>query len=90
MNEGYQDDIRVATSTAIASAATTDELLHQIAQIATEHGVSDWESEDATFIAIGEGMREAGLAEADVRKRASMIAGGNAAAEEKILTGFRV
>ncbi len=55
----YRADLRVATRDLIANGASPDELQRELGRVAELHGVSHWEAEPATLIAIGAGACEA-------------------------------
>ena len=58
----YRDDVRVTTRSLASAGATDDELLRGLGRVAAQHGVSRWEDQPGTWIALGAGLGEAGLA----------------------------
>lgn len=58
----YQMDIRTFTAAYIQSGgASRTEYLRDMGRIAEKHGITDWESEPATYVSVGEGLRKAGV-----------------------------
>lgn len=63
---GYRDDVRVASRTFAAAGGDTAAFVRQIGLIAERHGITDWEADRATWVALGEGFRQAGLGREEV------------------------
>lgn len=63
----YQEDVRVATRTLAAAGEIGAQLPRELSRIALDHGISDWESHAGTWIAVGAGLREAGLSQAEAQ-----------------------
>jgi hypothetical protein len=59
----YRDDVRVATRTLVDTGASDDQFLRELGRIAELHGISHWEAEPGSLIALGAGACEAGLPE---------------------------
>ena len=59
----YQEDVAAVTVLYVSREKTTDDYQRQVADIAKNHGISDWEQEEATFYGMGKGLRRAGVAE---------------------------
>ncbi len=62
----YQRDLRQYAAVFVKGSGTTDEFLRGVAQIAEDHGITHWESDAITPRAIGEGLRDAQLSEAQM------------------------
>lgn len=62
----YRDDVRVATRAFAESGGDEEVFLRQLGRIAESHGISHWEGQPGTFIALGAGLREAGVAESEL------------------------
>ena len=62
----YREDVRVASRTFAATGADSEAFVRQIGEIAERHGVTDWEADRATWLALGEGFRQAGLSQEQV------------------------
>lgn len=58
----YQSDLGQYTVVALSAGASTEDFLHGIQRVAAEHGISDWAGTKTTYLGIGAGLREAGVA----------------------------
>jgi hypothetical protein len=58
----YKDEVAVFTDSLARTKATPEDFLRGISRIAHRHGISDWESYKETYVAIGHGLRKAGIA----------------------------
>ena len=57
----YQEDLRVASQTFATTGGDSEAFVREIGAIAEQHGITDWEADRATWLALGEGFRQAGL-----------------------------
>ncbi len=64
LEQEYRDDVRVAARTLVDSGASEDQFLRELGRIAEMHGISHWEGEPGSLIALGAGACEAGASEA--------------------------
>ena len=62
----YREDVSDYTAAHLQSAGKPDELRRGIASLAAKHGITDWERNEATFRAIGEGLAKAGYRQVQV------------------------
>lgn len=88
-HEAYYIDVRESAAAAIVAQASTDELLRSISRAATQHGISDWEAEQGSYVALGEGLRLAGLNEKQATTWISRLSDGNAETARLISKGFQ-
>ena len=56
----YARDLREFAAFASATSASREDFLRGITRIAADHGISHWEADPATSLAIAEGLRDAG------------------------------
>ena len=63
----YSQDVRELTIAYLQSGEQPDEYMREIGHIAQAHGVTDWERQQTTFVAIGEGLKRAGIQEAELQ-----------------------
>ena len=76
--EYYQEEIVDYTSAYLSKEQyDRDSFNRGISEIATDHGVTSWEQNDATFIAIGRGLKEAGLPDGVYQTYKSSMADSN-------------
>lgn len=57
----YRRDVRAYAAHFAGAGGSQQDFLRGIGQVAESHGVTHWESEPATMLAIGEGLRDAGI-----------------------------
>lgn len=63
LEQEYRDDLRVAARTLVNAGASNDQFLRELGRIAELHGISHWEGEPGSLIALGAGACEAGVSE---------------------------
>ena len=87
--EIYQEDI-IDYTTAYLSNKQFDHssFSRGITEIATANGVTSWEQDEATLIAIGRGLKEANLPEGVFQTYKSSIAGNSPLAMDIIQKGY--
>ncbi len=85
----YRRDLRqFAAVFALSQGGTREEFLRGVARIAEDHGVSHWEAEPITPRAIGEGLRDANLSEAEMEAFVNDV-GRDKPAAQLALEGWR-
>ncbi len=62
----YREDVSDYTAAHLQSAGTPDELRRQIGKLAEKHGITDWEHNQSTFRAVGQGLAKAGYRQVQV------------------------
>lgn len=88
-HNAYYIDVRESTAAAIIAQASTAEVLRSVSRAATEHGISDWEAEQGSYVALGEGLRLGGLDQDQAKAWISRLSGGDAKTASLITTGYR-
>ena len=87
--ELYQEDIADYTATYSSKEKFDHNSFSRgISEIAAENGVTSWEQDEATLVAIGHGLKEAGLPVGVVQTYKNSIAGSNPLAMELIQKGY--
>ena len=66
-NDSYERDLREYTVMFMRSGGTQADFMRGVSRIAENHGIAHWEAEAGTPFAIGQGMREANVSEAEMR-----------------------
>lgn len=85
----YRRDLRqYAALFAKSEGGTREDFLRGVARIAEDHGVTHWEAEPLTPRAIGEGLRDAQLTEAEMDAFVASI-GRDKPAARLALDGYR-
>jgi len=62
----YREDVSDYTAAHLQSAGSPDELRRQIGSLAEKHGITDWEHNESTFRAVGQGLAKAGYRQVQV------------------------
>ena len=57
----YQRDVTDYTAKFAASEGDVQSFQRDLSSVAESHGVTDWEQDDATYLAIGRGLAKAGV-----------------------------
>jgi len=70
----YLDDVSDQTKTVVASGGSATDVRSSLGTVAREHGVTDWEGLDSTYIAVGRGLAAAGVADGDLDSFAGQLA----------------
>lgn len=84
----YATDLANTVVLAMLRGNEDDELLRQIGIVAQRHGLSDWESVDDSYVAIGAGLREAEVSAATAASVADTVSGGDALRRQLVLQSF--
>jgi hypothetical protein len=59
----YRRDLRAYATAFVRTGGSSDEFLRGVGQVAERHGITDWEAEPGTLVAIGEGLRQGQVGE---------------------------
>ncbi len=73
--EAYRDDVRDFTAAYAAKHEDVAGFASGLANVARRHGITDCEAEDATYTAVGAGLRRADVGPA-ARERYESVVGG--------------
>ena len=84
----YQRDLRQYAALFVKGSGTSEEFLRGVARIAEDHGITHWESDAMTPRAIGEGLRDAKLSEAEMDAFVDRV-GREKSAARLALEGYR-
>lgn len=87
-DERYRRDVRVFAAAFAGTEGSSDDFLRGVGRIAESHGLSDWESEPATLLAIGEGLRDAGVDAAGMQHLRSTLSGVDPADVSLVMDGW--
>ncbi|MCW7494253.1 putative lipoprotein [Leptospira sp. 2 VSF19] len=87
MNE-YKEDVIASVALQIRYENQKQELENQLSLIAKSHGVVAWRSNSATYIAIGQGLKQANLSPSEMKAVATDVAKQNATVAKLILNGY--
>lgn len=86
----YEEDVAAVTVLYVSREKTTNDYQRQVAAIAKNHGISDWEQEESTFLGMGKGLRRAGISEDSIVNLPFFrsIAGGSHYSD--VITGYKM
>lgn len=88
-SEAYRRDVRELTAACVESGSDARAFLRDLGAVAERHGITNWESQRATYRAIGAGLREAGLDEAGLARFEADIPGAAPEVREAIREGWQ-
>ena len=72
-DDAYARDIAALTGADVGTGSSDTGFLRDVGRVASEYGVSDWESHRVTYVAIGAGLRMSGLDEDEARAFAERL-----------------
>lgn len=84
----YGRDVRNYTAAFVGSEGGPDEFLRNLGRIAEAHGITHWERERETYVAVGAGLRQAGVNRVELRAFQESLAGADPAIVESLLEGY--
>jgi len=76
--EAYRNDVRDYTAAYVQSGGEYSAFTRGLGNIASKHGVSDWESDDNTWVGIGQGLKKAGQTPAQLSVWKTNLTNGDA------------
>jgi hypothetical protein len=86
--QSYNRDLREFTAVFARTSGSREDFLRGVARIAEDHGISHWEGEPLTPLAIGEGLRDAKWSEAQMAEFLDQV-GRDKPAAQLALEGYR-
>ncbi|MDF3820604.1 putative lipoprotein [Leptospira sp. 96542] len=86
----YREDVIASVSLNIQYPDRTKEIESEIAYIAKEHGLVSWRNHPATFIAIGQGLKQAEATKTDIRLVVANVAKTNVKIAKLIEEGYNL
>src|SRR5262245_8665661 len=85
----YRHDVAEYTDAYVRSGGRYDAFQRRLGEIAAKHGVSDWETNDATYVAFGEGLARAKVQGVGLETWVENLAGGDPGRVRLIQQGYR-
>lgn len=85
---GYQVELRNATKEWILSGGDVESFKLEVARLAGEHGVTDWQAYEGTWDAIGRGLKRSGVRGERLEQVKQALAGSDEQAAEWIQKGY--
>jgi hypothetical protein len=65
-SSSYGDQVREFTGSYVKSGGDMAKLQQEIGKIAAKSGISDWENTQATYVGMGQGLKAAGITQAQL------------------------
>jgi hypothetical protein len=84
----YRDDVRSYTAAFVTSGGAADAFESKLGAIARSYGVTNWEDDRVTYVAIGEGLAEAGVNAAALATHQTRISRSDPLKMQAIQEGF--
>jgi len=85
----YRRDVREWTAEVAQSGASQDELLRGIGRIAESYGLTHWEAEPDTLLAIGQGLADAGWTPERMEQLRAELTSAEPRGVELVFEGYR-
>lgn len=86
----YEEDVAAVTVLYVSREKTTDDYQRQVTAIARNHGISDWEQEESTFLAMGKGLRRAGISEDSIINLPFFRSIARSSHYSSVITGYKM
>jgi hypothetical protein len=84
----YRRDVRAWAAEFAQAGGSQDEFLRGIGRIAESHGLTHWEADPATLLAIGAGLRDAGWSGEQMERLRGELADVQARSVELVFEGY--
>jgi hypothetical protein len=85
----YQDAVADRTAAYVATGGSIDAFRSSLAQVARDHGVTDWEASRATWVGVGRGLARAHVSGDSYDAFVASLAGDDASKRSAIDEGYR-
>jgi hypothetical protein len=80
VDQEYARDLAAVSATFVDAPVQEAALVRDVTRVAEVHGISNWESVDATWLGIGVGLRQAGMSEPQAVALVAQVFGEEGAA----------
>lgn len=87
-SSAYRRDVRAYAAEFADVGGSSADFLRGIGQVAEHHGVTHWESNDATLVAIGEGLRDAGVSPGEIEALGARADDADPRVVARVLEGY--
>lgn len=82
-------DVSNLTAVYCVKDAASDAFTADLGEVAARHGISDWAANESTYLAIGKGLKLAGVDSAAFERFQTGLGNSRAAASRLIAIGYR-
>jgi hypothetical protein len=86
--EEYRNDVADYTQAYVQTGGSFEQFTRKLSDIAAQHGVSNWESSDDTYIGIGRGLRRANVSQVQLQVWQDNLSHGDARKAAAIEKGY--
>ena len=86
----YEEDVAAVTVLYVSREKTTDEYQRQVTNIAKNHGISDWEQEQSTFIGMGKGLRRARVSKDSISNLPYFRTMADSSSYSEVIKGYQM
>ncbi len=86
--EAYQGDVREYTAAYVQSSGDIEAFRKGLTSLAAQHGIMNWEADQAVYIGIGEGLAKARVSGIRFEAFTTSLCGGDAVKDSAIRKGF--
>lgn len=76
--EAYRNDVRDFTAAYATERGDMDAFARGLGEVARRHGITDWEADDTTWVAIGAGLKRAGVSTGVLASYETAVGGNHA------------
>jgi hypothetical protein len=87
-SSAYRRDVRAYSAEFASAGGSSADFLRGIGRVAGHHGVTHWESNDATLVAIGEGLRDAGVSPSEMETLGARTGDADPRVVARVLEGY--
>ena len=84
----YEADVRDYTSAYVKSGGDVNTFMGGLGNLASKHGITNWEADSATYIGIGRGLKAANVTPTQLEVYKTNLSKGDAAKAASIQKGY--
>jgi len=86
--EEYRNDVAGYTQAYVQTGGSFEQFTRKLSDIAAQHGISNWESSDDTYIGIGRGLKRANVSPTQLQVWQDNLSHGDARKAAAIQKGY--
>lgn len=86
--EAYEADVRDYTSAYVRSGGDFNSFMAGLGNVASKHGITNWEADNATYVGIGRGLKAANVTQLQVDVYKTNLSKGDATKAAAIQQGY--
>jgi hypothetical protein len=89
LRSAFRQDVRILTAASAERGPLDGAFVRDVSRLALRHGIDDWEREPDALVAIGAGLRQAGVPEGELEAVLARIGRTEARDRTLVREGFR-